>query len=187
MAVGDLMLGWAIGRRIVQQRPGRRHGRTSTQYFDQADLVVANLECAISASRHAMAHEAHPLRARRWRAADSLAAGGVDVVTRRQQPRHSTSAATRSATPSRPSTVAGVGHVGGGTDAAAAHAPPIVERNGLRIAFLGYVLPFCGARTTFNTREWEATSTRAGLAHRDAGRQSRRTSLARAARSTSWS
>jgi len=54
-------------------------------------------------------------------------------------------------------------HAGGGTDRAAAHAPAIVERNGLTIAFLGYVLPF-SSKTTFNTREWEATATKGGLA-----------------------
>ncbi|MBI3360710.1 MAG: CapA family protein [Chloroflexi bacterium] len=36
-------------------------------------------------------------------------------------------------------TSGGIAHVGAGTNAAEAHAPAILERNGLRIAFLGYV------------------------------------------------
>ena len=38
-----------------------------------------------------------------------------------------------------------------------------MQRNGLRIAFLGYVLPFAG-KPHFNTRQWAATDTQSGLA-----------------------
>jgi poly-gamma-glutamate synthesis protein (capsule biosynthesis protein) len=44
-----------------------------------------------------------------------------------------------------------------------ARAPLIVESNGLRIAFLGYVLPFSGT-PAFNTRQWAATASDPGLA-----------------------
>jgi poly-gamma-glutamate capsule biosynthesis protein CapA/YwtB (metallophosphatase superfamily) len=47
-------------------------------------------------------------------------------------------------------------YFGGGRDLAAAHKPWIVERNGLRIAFLGYV--------EFKPRSFEASATRAGVA-----------------------
>jgi poly-gamma-glutamate synthesis protein (capsule biosynthesis protein) len=50
---------------------------------------------------------------------------------------------------------AGVAHAGGGLDPAAAHAPLIVERNGLRVAFLSYVTGFTGPYN-FSTRSWEA-------------------------------
>ncbi len=47
-------------------------------------------------------------------------------------------------------------YFGGGRDLAAAHRPWIVERAGLRIAFLGYV--------EFKPRSFEATATRPGVA-----------------------
>jgi poly-gamma-glutamate synthesis protein (capsule biosynthesis protein) len=48
-------------------------------------------------------------------------------------------------------------------DIAAARAPLLVERNGVSMAFLGYVMPFSG-RPAFNTRQWAATATTPGLA-----------------------
>ena len=47
-------------------------------------------------------------------------------------------------------------YFGGGRDLAAAHRPWIVERNGLRIAFLGYV--------EFKPRSFEASASRPGVA-----------------------
>ncbi len=51
---------------------------------------------------------------------------------------------------------AGLPWFGGGRDASAAHEPLIVERNGLRIALLGYV--------EFKPRSFEASATRPGVA-----------------------
>lgn len=51
---------------------------------------------------------------------------------------------------------AGLPYFGGGRDAAAAHAPWIVERNGVRIALLGYV--------EFKPRSFEADASRPGVA-----------------------
>ena len=51
---------------------------------------------------------------------------------------------------------AGLPYFGGGRDATAAHAPWIVERNGVRIALLGYV--------EFKPRSFEADASRLGVA-----------------------
>ncbi|MBP7655262.1 CapA family protein [Pseudoxanthomonas mexicana] len=51
---------------------------------------------------------------------------------------------------------AGLPYFGGGRDATAAHAPWIVERNGVRIALLGYV--------EFKPRSFEADASRPGVA-----------------------
>lgn len=51
---------------------------------------------------------------------------------------------------------AGLTYFGGGRDATAAHAPWIVERNGVRIALLGYV--------EFKPRSFEADASRPGVA-----------------------
>lgn len=160
MAVGDVMLGWEVGRKIVRKGPSAPWVRVKP-YFDEADLVVANLECVISDRGERwpskLIHLRTPLAA-----ADSLVAGGVDVV----------SVANNHALDFGPEGFAdtlsrlddrGIGYAGGGADEAAAHAPFIAEENGVRIAFLGYVLPF-SSRTTFNTREWAAGTNRPGLA-----------------------
>jgi hypothetical protein len=160
MAVGDLMLGWQVGRKIVMKGPAAPWAGVK-QYFDQADLVVANLECVMSARGDPrpskLIHLRTPLAA-----ADSLVAGGIDVVT------VANNHALDFGRDAFGDTLAAldshhIAHAGGGVDSTAAHAPTIVETNGLRIAFLGYVLPF-SSRTTFNTREWEAGVNRSGLA-----------------------
>lgn len=160
MAVGDVMLGWQVGRKIVLNGPSAPW-RHVTPYFDQADLVVANLECVISRLGEPwpskLIHLRTPLAA-----ADSLVAGGVDVVSVANNHALDFGAEAFKDTLGRLDDRR-IGYAGGGANAAAAHAPFIVEKNGLRIAFLGYVRPF-SSRTTFNTREWAAGPNRAGLA-----------------------
>jgi len=60
----------------------------------------------------------------------------------------------------------GIATVGAGVDATAAHAPVIVQRNGLRMAFLGYVdvLP---EKSGFDARTWTASATSPGVAWAD--------------------
>src|SRR3954453_20165543 len=47
MAVGDVMLAQTIGRRVRKKGPLAPCAKVNF-YFDEADLVVANLECTIS-------------------------------------------------------------------------------------------------------------------------------------------
>lgn len=160
MAVGDVMLGWQVGRKIVNKGPAAPWARIKP-YFDQADLVVANLECVISTRGEPWPTKLIHLRATPT-AADLLVTGGVDVVS------VANNHALDFGTDAFRDTLAQldshhIGHAGGGANATAAHAPLIVVRDGLRIAFLGYVLPI-SSKTTFNSREWEATATRPGLA-----------------------
>ena len=159
MAIGDVMLAQSIGRRIVRKGPLAPWRRVKT-YFDQADLVVANLECTIS-TRGTKWPKTFTFRAP-LKAADSLVAAGIDVVSL------ANNHALDYGIPAFRDTLAllearRIGYAGGGRDKAAAHAPLIVEQNGLRIAFLGYVLPFSG-RPAFNTRQWAAGADRPGLA-----------------------
>jgi len=156
MAVGDVMLGGSIGRRIVRQGPGAPW-RKVWSYLDQADLLIANLECPIS-SRGTPWPKKYIFRAPPA-AADSLVAGGIDIVNLANN--HTLDYGvtafrdTLAALDAR-----GVRHVGGGQNEAAAHAPLIVERNGLRIGFLGYALYFApGTR-----RQWAAGLGTPGLA-----------------------
>ena len=159
MAIGDVMLAQSIGRRIVRKGPLAPWKRVKS-YFDKADLVVANLECTIS-TRGAKWPKTFTFRAPP-RAADSLVAAGIDVVSL------ANNHALDYGIPAFEDTLAllearDVLYAGGGRDHDAAHAPLIVEQNGLRMAFLGYVLPFSG-RPAFNTRQWAAGANRPGLA-----------------------
>jgi poly-gamma-glutamate capsule biosynthesis protein CapA/YwtB (metallophosphatase superfamily) len=159
MAVGDVMLAQSIGRRIVRRGPLAPWVKVKS-YFDEADLVVANLECTIS-TRGTPWPKTFTFRAPPA-AADSLVAAGIDVVSLANN--HALDYGRLAFKDTLAYLEArGVGYAGGGRDRDAARAPLIVERNGLRLAFLGYVLPFSG-RPAFNTRQWAATDTLAGLA-----------------------
>lgn len=160
MALGDVMLGWQVGRKIVRKGPAAPWSGVKS-YLDQADLVVANLECVISDHGEPwptkLIHLRTPLAA-----ADSLVAGGIDIVSVANNHALDFGAAAFEDTLVRLDDH-GIGYAGGGADEATAHSPLVVEENGLRIAFLGYVMPF-SSRTTFNTREWEAGPNRPGVA-----------------------
>jgi len=160
MAVGDVMLGWQVGRKIVRKGPAAPWKGVKS-YFDQADLVVANLECVISDQgepwRSKLIHLRTPLGA-----AESLVAGGIDVVSVANNHALDFGAAAFQDTLARLDDH-GIAYAGGGADEAAAHTALVIEENGLRIAFLGYVMPF-SSRTTFNTREWQAGPNQPGVA-----------------------
>jgi poly-gamma-glutamate synthesis protein (capsule biosynthesis protein) len=159
MAVGDVMLAQSIGRRIKKKGLLAPWAKVKP-YFDEADLVVANLECAIS-TRGTAWPKTFTFRAP-VAAADSLAAAGIDAVSNANN--HALDFGRDAfADTLHYLDAAGVGHFGGGANIDAARAPLIIERNGLSIAFLGYVLPFSG-RPHFNTRQWAASDSVSGLA-----------------------
>jgi poly-gamma-glutamate capsule biosynthesis protein CapA/YwtB (metallophosphatase superfamily) len=159
MAVGDISLGWEVGRRIV------RHGldpfRYVETYFDQANLVMGNLECVISTSTYRWPKKTIHLRAP-LAAADTLSMAGIDVLNVANNHALDFGVSGFEDTLARLDERQ-IGYVGGGGDYDAAHAPLIVEVNGLRIAFLGYVLPFSGL-TNFRTKMWAAHADTPGLA-----------------------
>jgi poly-gamma-glutamate synthesis protein (capsule biosynthesis protein) len=159
MAVGDVNLAQATGRRIVRNGP-MTPWRNVVGFFDQADVVLANLECTIS-KRGTPWNKDFTFRAPPA-AADSLVAGGIDVVNLANN--HALDfgqlafADTLAALDVR-----GIGHVGGGANSAAAHAPLIIERNGLRIAILGYSVAFA-PEAGFRMGMWAAGPNTPGLA-----------------------
>jgi poly-gamma-glutamate capsule biosynthesis protein CapA/YwtB (metallophosphatase superfamily) len=159
MTVGDISLGWEVGRRIV------RHGLDPFKYvegyFDQADLVMGNLECVISTSKDRWPDKTIHLRAP-LASADTLTTAGFDVLNVANNHALDFGVSGFEDTLARLDERQ-IGHVGGGTNYDAAHAPLIVEVNGLRIAFLGYVLPFWSL-THFRTGMWAAHADTPGLA-----------------------
>jgi poly-gamma-glutamate capsule biosynthesis protein CapA/YwtB (metallophosphatase superfamily) len=175
IAVGDVMLARTIGRRIESDGPlAPWEGVVDT--FAEADVVFANLECTIS-TRGTPANKSFTFRAP-LAAADSVAAAGIDVVSL------ANNHAIDWGVPALRDTIAaldsrGVGHVGAGEDADQAHAPVIVEQNGLRIAFLAYVASLA-ERTGFVTRQWAAGPDEPGLAIARPGLVARDVTAARA-------
>jgi poly-gamma-glutamate capsule biosynthesis protein CapA/YwtB (metallophosphatase superfamily) len=160
MAVGDVMLAQSIGRRIVNKGVHVPFQRV-LPIFSQADLRVANLECAIS-NRGTRANKRFTFRAP-LRAADSLTHAGIDVVSLANN--HSLDwGVTALRDTMRLLDERGIARAGAGNNSAQARAPAIVTRNGLRIAFLGYVRRMGESRTTFNTLMWEAGPSKPGVA-----------------------
>ncbi len=160
MAVGDLEMAFGVGRRTVNIGPEVPFAQVAG-YFETADIVLANLECSLSRNGapwpQKQLHFGAPAQA-----ADALAVGSVDVVSVANN--HSLDFGPQAFLDTLALLdAAGVAHSGGGAEQASAHAPLILERNGLRIAFLSYVTAFWGPYR-FTTRSWEATPGKAGIA-----------------------
>ncbi len=163
MAVGDVMLARAVGDLILEEGAAAPFsGVVST--LSEADLLVANLECAIS-DRGEPQPKRYTFRAPPA-AAESLALAGFDVV----------GLANNHALDYGPEALAdtlailaqyGIAPVGVGPNAAAARAPVVIERRGLRVAFLAYVDVPVETRTGFDTRRWIATESAPGVAWAD--------------------
>jgi poly-gamma-glutamate synthesis protein (capsule biosynthesis protein) len=161
-AGGDLMLARTIGDKLVAQGPDIVFAGVQST-LAQADLFVANLECVIAAddlgtpALKSYTFRAPPL------AANALAAGGIDLVTLANN--HSLDYGIDALADELPHLRAlGIETVGAGADDQAARAPVILERNGLKVAFLGYVDVPVEGRTGFDTRSWEAGPASPGLA-----------------------
>ncbi|MCZ7574741.1 MAG: CapA family protein [Ardenticatenaceae bacterium] len=162
MAVGDVMLARSIGARIQRQGPEVPFAAVAPT-LNQADLTVANLECSIS-DRGQPQPKAYTFRAPPA-AAESLALAGIDVVSLANN--HAMDYGSEAlADTLQLLDQRGVAAVGAGANAAAAHAPVVVERHGLKIAFLAFVdVPVEGGG--FDTRRWVATATEPGVAWAD--------------------
>ena len=159
MAIGDVMLAQSIGRRIVRNGP-LAPWRKVMHYFEEADLVVANLECTVS-NRGTPWPKTFTFRAP-LKAADSLVAAGIDIVSLANN--HALDyGITAFQDTMRLLDERSIEYAGGGQDRSEAYAPLIVEQNGLTLAFLGYVMPLSG-RPAFNTRQWAAETDKPGLA-----------------------
>jgi hypothetical protein len=148
--VGDLMLAGAPGEWM---RRGHDPFARVAPWLRDADVRLGNLECVVSHTGSAEPDKPNVFRAhprsltylRRHFDAVGLAnnhsgdygtAAFRDMLGRLKQ--------------------AGIGYYGGGHDLAEAHAPWVVERHGLRIAFLGY--------NEFQPRSFEADHDRPGVA-----------------------
>jgi poly-gamma-glutamate capsule biosynthesis protein CapA/YwtB (metallophosphatase superfamily) len=160
MAVGDVMLGRTVGDKLRAKGAAIAFSAVGP-VLTSADLLVANLECVISSLG-----EPQP-KAYRFRAPpeaiDALASAGVDVVSVANN--HALDYGFDAlADMTKQLQERDILMVGAGKNAAAAHAPVIIERKGLRIAFLAYVDVLVESRSGFDTRTWIAGPNSAGIA-----------------------
>lgn len=160
MAVGDVNLAWRVGERIEQDGPGFVFARVAG-LFAPADVVMANLECTLSDLG-----KPWPGKEEHFAAPDgavrALVAGGIDIVSLANN--HAMDFDREGLLETMALLdAAGVEHFGAGLNRDDAHAPLVIERNGVRVALLSFVLPF-SAKAGFNTRAWQATPGQPGVA-----------------------
>lgn len=160
--VGDLMLARSIGDRILRDGPAAPLAAVRDQ-LAAADLTIGNLECAVGTSG-TPAPKAYRFLAPPA-SIQTLSSASFDVVSLAnnhildwgEEALEQTFANLDQG---------GIAYVGAGGNAAAAHAPVILERNGLRLAFLGYVdVPV--EQGGFVTASWTAGPDTAGVAWAD--------------------
>lgn len=129
--LGDVMLADGPGRVIAR---GQDPFAQVAQRLKQADVRIANLECVVARGGKALdkpwTFRAHP------RVLDVLKRH-VDVVSVANNHSGDFGRAAFAEMLQRLD-AAGLPHIGGGRDLASAHEPHIVQRNGLKIALLGY-------------------------------------------------
>lgn len=160
--VGDLMLARSIGERISGDDPAAPLAAVSAE-LAAADLTIGNLECAIglggTPAPKAYRFLAPPA------ATATLTSAGFDLVSLANNHILDWGDAALAETAASLD-AAGIAHVGAGANAAAARAPAVIERNGLRLAFLGYVdVPV--ERGGFVTESWTAGADTSGVAWAD--------------------
>lgn len=158
-AVGDIMMARTIGDLVINQGPGVIFSGVQS-VLETADVLVGNLECAITSGGEPQpkiyTFAAPPI------AALALGLAGFDVLSL------ANNHAMDYGSVGLLDTIInlgqyGIASVGAGTTAVVAHAPVILERNGLRMAFLAYVdVP--NEFTGFDTHTWIATDTKPGVA-----------------------
>jgi poly-gamma-glutamate synthesis protein (capsule biosynthesis protein) len=156
------MLGRTVGQQVLAKGPQVVFAGVQSA-LDSADVLVGNLECAITDQslpvQKSFALKAPP------QSAQALALAGFDVLNQANNHAMDFGPAGLADTQSTLKQY-GIATVGTGVDATAAHAPVIITRNGLRMAFLGYVdVP--PEKSGFDPRSWTATATSPGVAWGD--------------------
>ena len=160
VAAGDVMLGRSLGDGI------RAHGadwpwQNVRDVLSAADLTFVNLESPLTTAEGALRKDfvfrGPP------EGAKGLAAAGVDIVSLANN--HALDYGFRGLQDTWVAlNAAGVRYVGSGDAVATAYAPTVLERNGLRIAFLAYVNTPPDSGTGFDLSAYEATADRPGVA-----------------------
>ncbi len=160
MVVGDMMLARGVGDRISAEGTGAPFRRVQA-ILDRSDLLIGNLECVVS-TRGTKQPKLYTFRARP-RSVGALRKAGFDLVGLANNHALDYGRVALGDT-IRSVHAAGIAVMGAGSDAQAARAPVIVERNGLRIAFLDRADAYLDSNE-WPSLDWEATAQRSGLAY----------------------
>jgi len=160
VAAGDVMLGRSIGdgvRRFGPLYPFEHVG----DVLRGADVAFVNLEAPLSdggqPANKDFVFRGSPTAAR------GLADAGIDVVSLANN--HALDYGLEGLADTRAAlTAAGIAYAGAGDNETAARSPLILERNGLRLAFLAYVNTPRDSVSGFDVSATAATADRAGVA-----------------------
>jgi poly-gamma-glutamate synthesis protein (capsule biosynthesis protein) len=161
-AVGDIMLARTIGQQVLSQGPQVVFAGVQP-VLANADVLVGNLECALTSSNlpqpKTYTFAAPP------ETANALVLAGFDVLSLANN--HAMDYGTAGLVDTLKNLDQnGIAGVGAGMNAVEAHRPVILERNGLRLAFLAYAdVPV--ENSGFDTHVWKATDTQPGIAWAD--------------------
>jgi poly-gamma-glutamate synthesis protein (capsule biosynthesis protein) len=166
-AAGDTVLGFNLEAHFDEQlEAGAVREQLWPLYFSgvaevlhRADAAVVNLECPFT-ERGVMIPKNFNFRAR-LELIEILKAGGIDLVTLANNHIMDYGVIGMEDT-FRTLKEAGIAHFGAGMTLGHARKPAIIERQGLRIGFLGYY--FQTAADMLEPRELFATNTTAGVA-----------------------
>ena len=158
-AVGDIMLARTVGRKVLSEGPQVVFAGVQAA-LDGADVLVGNLECAITAGGSSQSKSytfASPPET-----AKALALAGFDVLSLANN--HAMDFGKVGLTDTiKYLSENGIASSGVGLNALQAHQPVILDRNGLRLAFLSYVnVPV--ENGGFDARTWIATASQPGIA-----------------------
>jgi len=161
-AAGDVMLARSVANAITAEDPGAPFAYVR-DFFAGADMAVVNLECAISdvgaPEPKAYTFRAPPLAVR------ALAAAGIDVVALANN--HAGDYGMHALLDTLDRLDAeGIASVGAGPDEARAYGAVVVEREGVRFAFLAFAeVPVEGSG--YDIEGWRAGPATPGIAWLD--------------------
>jgi len=161
-AVGDIMLGRTVGQQVLAKGPQIVFAGVQLG-LAVSDIRVGNLECSLTnlgtPAKKMYTMQAPPA------AAMVLSQGKFDLVSLANN--HSMDYGYIGlADEQKTLDKAGIATVGAGVNFDLAHTPSLLERNGLRLAFLAYVdVPV--EQNGFDTHTWVATADQPGLAWGD--------------------
>ncbi|PJF31706.1 MAG: hypothetical protein CUN51_01840 [Candidatus Thermofonsia Clade 1 bacterium] len=165
---GDLMLGRSLERAARQTNDPLFAFRRVAELLQSADLTVGNLECVLS-DLGAPARKRYPLRCAE--ALEALRWAGFNVLSLANNHAMDFGGEALLDMIRRLNNV-GIATVGAGADLRGARTPAVLLRNGIRIAFLGYVnVPQDGPPFLFRNDLTAATETSAGVAWASADSQ----------------
>jgi poly-gamma-glutamate synthesis protein (capsule biosynthesis protein) len=161
-AVGDIMLARTVGQQVHAQGPQVVFAGVQP-VLNTADVLVGNLECALTIENDPQ-HKSYTFAAPP-ETAQALALAGFDVLSLANN--HAMDYGISGLSDTRNSlNQYGIASVGAGVNASDAHTPVILERNGLRMAFLAYAdVPV--ENDGFDARTWIASDTQPGIAWAD--------------------